>query len=246
MKKSSNFARLTGLSLLGALAALVGGLSKYPSFDARSQYFPFSIPSLIETQSEFAIALAFLALAGILLVLAGIASIFAFSHSGSRNLIPGIILTASGGGFLLSAALGQPAHRILAAAKVLSAADGRAHAATAHPWASASQSALLMIGLGFLALGLLALIVVMLRAGAFSRRAIVIALGLPVVLWLVIALTIEGAPLVWLVPGLPAIVWIVGLGLFMTVTGRVVAPVPGSPHNNSLERTGDAAPEAGA
>jgi hypothetical protein len=81
-----------------------------------------------------------------------------------------------------------------------------------------------MIGLGFLALGLLALIVVMLRAGAFSRPAIVVALALPVVLWIVVALAVEGAPLVWLVPGLPVVVWTVGLGFFLIVTGRVVAP----------------------
>jgi hypothetical protein len=168
--------------------------------------------------------LAFLAVAGALLIVAGIASALAFSRSGARNLIPGSILVISGGGFLLSAALGLPALRILAEVRDLSFADGRAHAATVYPWASGSQTSLLMIGLGFLALGLLALILVMLRTGAFSIRVIAIALALPVILWIVIALVVDGAPLVWLVPGLPIVVWAVGLGVFLAVVGRVVAP----------------------
>jgi hypothetical protein len=221
---ASNIARLAGLSLLGALAALVVGVNNYPSFDARSEYFPLAIPRLIESQAEFRVALGFIATIGVLLVLAGVAATLAFSQSGAATLIPGSILAVSGGGFLLSAALGLAALRILVAAGNLSVADGRAHAATAYPWASGSQTSLLMIGLGFLALGLLALIVVMLRAGAFSRPAIVVALALPVVLWIVIALAVEGAPLVWLVPGLPVVVWTVGLGFFLIVTGRVVAP----------------------
>jgi len=223
MREPSNIARLTGLSLLAGLAALVVGVNNYPSFDARSEYFPLSIPRLLESQGEFAVALGFMAITGVLLVLAGVGSTLAFSRSGARNLIPGSIFAISGGGFLLSAALGLPALRILIAAGNLSIAEGRAHAATAYAWASGSQTSLLMIGLGFLALGLLALIVVMLRAGAFSRPAIVVALALPVVLWLVIALAVEGAPMVWLVPGLPVAVWTVGLGVFLILTGRVVA-----------------------
>jgi hypothetical protein len=225
MREASNMARLTGLSLLGALATLVIGVNNYPSFDARSEYFPLSIPRLIESQTEFEVALGFIAITGVLLVVAGVAAALAFYRSGARNLIPGSILAVSGGGFLLSAALGLPALGILATAANLSVADGRAHAAAAYPWASGSQTSLLMIGLGFLAIGLLALIAVMLWAGAFSRPAIVVALALPVVLWLVMALAIDGAPLVWLVPGLPVAVWTVGLGAFLIVTGRVVAPI---------------------
>ena len=224
MREASNFARLTGLALLGAMAAVAVAMNYYPSFDGRSEYFPLSIPSLIESQADFAIALAFIAVAGALLIVVGITSALAFSRSGARNLIPGSILVISGGGFLLSAALGLPALRILAEARDLSFADGRAHAATLYPWASGSQTSLLMIGLGFLALGLLALILGMLKTGAFSIGVIAIALALPVILWIVIALVVDGAPLVWLVPGLPIIVWAVGLGVFLAVAGRVVAP----------------------
>ena len=223
MRTASNMARLTGFSLLGALAALVVGVNNYPGFDARSEYFQPAIPRLLESQAEFAVALGFMAITGVLLVVAGVVSTLAFSWSGASNLIPGSILAVSEGGFLLSAALGLPALRILVAAGNLSVVDGRAHAATAYPWASGSQTSLLMIGLGFLALGLLALIVAMLRAGAFSRPAIAVALALPVVLWIGIALTVEGAPLVWLAPGLPVVVWTVGLGFFLIVSGRVVA-----------------------
>lgn len=226
MRKASNIARLTGLSLLGALAALVVSVRNYPSFDARSEYFSRYIPSLIDSQAQFAFALAFFAITGVLLVVAGIASTLTFSRSGARNPIPGSILIVSGVGFLLSAALGLPAFRILATASNLSVAEGRAHAAAAYPWLSGSQTSILMVGLGFLALGLLALFLSMLRAGAFTRQAIAVALSLPVVLWLVTALTVEGAPLVWLVPGLPVAIWTVGLGVFLTVTGRVIAPVP--------------------
>lgn len=225
MRNSSNYSSLTGLSLLSALAALVAGISMYPSFDARAQYFPLSIQSLIESRGEFATALVFVATAGGALIVAGIASMQAFSYSRARNPIPGSILIIAGAGFMLSAALGQPALGILAAAADLSAAEARTHAATAYPWASGSQSTLLLFGLGSLALGLLALIVVMLKARAFSRLTIALALALPVVMWLVIALTIEGAPLVWLVPGLPVAVWTVGLGLFLVFTGRVTSPV---------------------
>jgi hypothetical protein len=224
MRTASNMGRLTGLSLLGALGALVVGVDNYPSFDARSEYFQLAIPGLLESGPEFAVALGFMAITGVLLVVAGVASTLAFSWSSARNLIPGSILAISGGGFLLSAGLGLPALRILIAAGNLSVVDEQAHAATAYPWASGSQTSLLMIGLGFLALGLLALIVAMLRAGAFSRPAIAVAFAIPAVLWIGMALTVEGAPLVWLAPGLPVVVWTVGLGFFLIVRGRVIAP----------------------
>jgi hypothetical protein len=226
MRKASVIARLTGLLLLGALAALVISVRNYPSFDSRSEFFPGAIPSLIDSQAQFAVAFAFIAITGILLGVAGIASTLAFSRSGARSPIPGSILIVSGVGFLLSVALGLPAFRILATASSLSVAEGRAHAAAAYPWLAGSQTSLLLVGLGFLALGLLALFLSMLRAGAFTRQTIAVALSLPAVLWLVIALVVEGAPLVWLVPGLPVAVWTVGLGVFLTVTGRVIAPVP--------------------
>lgn len=71
-----------------------------------------------------------------------------------------------------------------------------------------------MMGIGLFAMGLMVTIVSMLRAGAFSRQTIFIAISAPVILWIAIALVVEGAPLVWMVPGLPFLIWSLGLGVF--------------------------------
>lgn len=224
MNGSTKYSRLAGLSLLGSLGFLTAGLSTFPSFDARSEYFARYLPSLMEQRGELALALALFALTGVLIILTGIFLILAFSRSGVPNPIPGIILLLSGAGFLLSAALGQPALRIFDSAAELPGNERLARAAEAYPWASGSQSILLIFGLGLLALGLFVVIATMLRTGAFTRRMIVLAVATPALVWIGIALTIE-APLVWLVPALPIVMWSVGLGIFLTITGRVTVPV---------------------
>ena len=223
MSASSKYSRLAGLLFLGALVSLQA--SSFPSYDARSEYFSRYIPSLLEQRSEWALALLLFVLTGALVTFTGISLILAFSRSGAPNPISGIILILSGIGFLLSAALGQRALRIFNAAAELPGNEKLVRAAEAYPWASASQSALLMLGFGLLALGLLVAIVTMFRAGAFSRRVIILAAVLPVVLWIGIALLMEAPPLVWLIPALPMAIWSAGLGIFLTVAGRVTAAV---------------------
>ncbi len=222
---SSKTTRIAGAALLGSLASIVTAVGNFPSYDAREAYFAQSIPALFTQQAEWASGLRLLVLTGALAILAGVLFILAFSQSGRPNPLPGAVLIISGMGFFLSAGLGRAALRIIAEAAELTGSERLEYAGNAQPWASGSQTVLLMIGIGLFALGLLVTIVSMLRAGAFSRRTIMIAIASPAVLWIAIALFVKGAPLVWLVPGLPVAFWSRGLGVFLVITGRLDSPV---------------------
>ena len=219
MNGSNTTTRFAGAALLGSLATMAAVIGNFPGYDAREAYFSQYIPALIAQQVEWAAGLRPLALTGALAVLAGVFLIRAFSRSGRANPLPGSFLIISGLGFFLSTGLGRKALGIIAEAAELTGGERLAYAEKAFPWATGSQSVLLLIGVGLFAVGLLLTIVSMLRAGAFSRRTILFSVAAPAVLWIAIALTAEGAPLVWLIPGLPAAFWGPGLGVFMAIPG---------------------------
>ena len=223
MNRADRYTRFAGVSLLGTLAAIIATASKFPGYDARPAYFANSLPTLINQRDAWALALVTLTLSGILTFLVGISLMLAFSRSGQANLVPGSIFVISSLGFFLSAVLGLQALRIIESAAKLPVKERFQLAGEAFPWSSGSQTVLLMFGLGLFTIGLLVTITALLQTGAFSRRLITLALAIPLSIWIVIALTIEGAPLVWLVPGLPLAIWSVGLGLFLVFSGRVTS-----------------------
>ncbi len=225
MNDSYLTARLAGAALLGSLASIVATIYFFPSYDARAAYFTQHIPMFIEQRAEWATGLALLGLTGSFCVLTGIFLIMAYLKAGRSIPIPGFILVGSGMGFFLSAGLGSRALRIISEASGLNGGEMLAYASEAQPLASGSQAALLLIGIGMLALGLLAILLSMLHAKVFTRRLIMIAIAFPAILWVVLALVAQGAPLVWLVPGLPVAFWCVGLGIFLIATGRITSSV---------------------
>jgi hypothetical protein len=226
MNSGNSYTRIAGVSLLGTLAAIIATINKFPGYDARPAYFAQYLPTLINQRDAWAFGLVTLTLTGILTFLVGISLILAFSRSGRSNPVTGSIFIISSMGFFLSSVLGLQALRIIESATKLPVKERFQLAGEVFPWASGSQTVLLMFGLGLFSIGLLVTITALLQTGAFSRRLITVALAIPIILWLVIALTIEGAPLVWLVPGLPLAIWSVGLGLFLVFSGRLTSLAP--------------------
>jgi len=91
------------------------------------------------------------------------------------------------------------------------------------PWASGSQSSLILFGLGGFAIGLLAAIVAVLQTGVLSRKTVLGAAVAPFGILILIAIIVDGQlPYVWLSVGLPVATWSIGLGLYLALTGRIV------------------------
>ena len=222
MTESKKPARLAGLLLLGSLGSIVFVLNAYPSFDARSQYFPESFGNLVLERRELTIALAWLALAGTLAIVAGFSLFVALRRAESPTAGLALLLPAAGAGFILAASLGVPAIGLLDRAANLPQADWGPVINDVYPWASGSQTILLLFGLGGFAIGLLAAIIAVLLTGVLSRKMVIGAAVAPFAILILAAITFGGQiPLVWLSVGLPAAIWSIGLGLYLMVTGRV-------------------------
>ena len=221
MNDSKTRARWAGVCLLGALAVLVATSSVLPSFDARGEYFGEWFPGLVSQRTRYGIALGLIALSGTLVVIAGLALYGAFRLAEAAGAAAGLVLVAAGGGFLLSAGLGIPAFRVMVEAARSPETDWLSFADAAHPWAAGSQTVLLMFGLGGFAVSLVAAALAIIQAGGVSRR-VAIGIAIAPLIPLAVFVAIPGEdPLVWLSVGLPSLVWSVGLGIYLAVTGRV-------------------------
>jgi hypothetical protein len=220
-------ARWAGICLLGALASLAVTLSVMPSFDARAEYFAGWLPDLVSQRFQYGIALGLSLLAGGITLAAGFAVYQAFRRVGKSGVVPGVLLVAAGGGFILSALLGLPLLRILFEAARQPISYWNSFASVAYPWASASQFTLIGLGMGGFAAGLLATAVSLILSGGVSVR-IALLLALAPLLPLGIFLIIPGEdPLIWLGVGLPSLVWSIVLGSYLAITGRVSRPEKG-------------------
>ena len=222
MTESKKPARLAGLLLLGSLGSIVLSLTAFPSFDARSQYFPEWFGNLVLERREFTIALALFALTGILAILAGFSLFVALRRAESPTAALALLLSAAGAGFILAALLGVPAIGLLDRAADLPQADWGPVISDVHPWVAGSQTTLILFGLGGFAIGLLAAIIAVLLTGVLSRKMVIGAAVAPFAILILAAIPFGGQiPLVWLSVGLPAAIWSIGLGLYLMVTGRV-------------------------
>ena len=223
MTESKKPARLAGLLLLGSLASIVLILNALPSFDARSEYFPEYFGNLVLERREFTMALVWIALAGVLAILAGFSLFVALRRAESPSAGLALLLSASGAGFILAASLGVPAIGLLDRAANLPQAAWGPVINDVHPWVAGSQTTLILFGLGGFAIGLLAAIIAVLLTGVLSRKMVIGAAVAPFAILILAAITFGGQiPLVWLSVGLPAAIWSVGLGLYLTITGRVI------------------------
>jgi hypothetical protein len=214
-------ARWAGVCLLGALAGLVASLTVVPSFDARPEYFSDWLPGLVIQRFRYGLALGLILLTGGFVITAGLAIQKALRSVGGRGAMAGIILVASGSGFLLSALLGIPLVVILSEAARLPQPNWNRIADIAYPWASGNQAMLILIGLGGFAAGLLATAMAIILAGGISPR-LAIVFALTPLIPLAVFLIIPGEdPYIWLSVGLPSLVWSISLGGYLAITGRV-------------------------
>jgi hypothetical protein len=213
--------RWAGICLLGALAFLAVTLSVMPPFDARAEFFAGWLPGLVIQRVQYGIALGLSLLTGGITLTAGFAVYSAFNRAGRPSFVPGILLLAAGAGYILSALLGLPLLRILFEAAIQPTVDWNSFAIVAYPWASASQAALVMLGLGCFAVGLLATAVSLILAGGISVQAALLLALVPLAP-LVIFLLLPGEdPLFLLGLGIPSLAWSAGLGGYLAITGRV-------------------------
>lgn len=223
MKSSKKYAQLAGLFLLGSLVSLFAVMRFLPGFDARQEYFAGSFRTLVAMRESFGIALVMMILTGLLAAIAGLALIAAFQSADRPRPYSGVGLAGAGGAFILAGLLGLPASRILSRASEASINDWQVLIREAYPWASGSQTVLIMFGLGGFAVGLLITGLSLIAADAINRKLLIAGATAPFLLFGIIALTMSEAPLYWLAGGLPAVIWSVGLGVHLTFTGRVVA-----------------------
>jgi len=210
-----DLARTAGAILL--LIPVVTGiaLSFFPSYDARPEYFAPSYSNIVEAGSTYLVSLLlFLAVAALLLLLA-----LTLRRAPSGKTSGGMVvvtagLTASAMGFGLASLLGIPvwfwSRQVTDGVLTMSEA-----ASKAETWASASQTLILLVGLGGLGLALTVLGVVAYRSGWTT----------PVVFWttivVVVGVVIVGfaMTLFWFALGIPPILWTLMIGLSLVVLG---------------------------
>jgi hypothetical protein len=214
-------ARWAGICLLGALAGLAITLSVIPSFDARPEYFAGWLPGLVNQRLQYGIALGLALLTGGITLASGFAVHQAFRRAGNSGVVPGVLLVATGAGFILSALLGVPLLRILFEAAIQPVSNWNSFAGEAYPWASANQFTMIVLGLGSFAAGLLATAVSLILAGGISVQTALLLALVPLAP-LVIFLILPGEdPVFLLVLGIPILAWSIALGGYLAITGRV-------------------------
>jgi len=200
--------RFAGVLLLLVLVTLGVTLNLYPNFDARAEQFSGTYPDIVATGAAFPLSLIGLAATALLL---GLFVIALRRAPGARDnaavMAVSVSLGTSAGGLLAAAVLAVPVS--LWAARVsngsLTLSEG---AERSQGLASASQTLILLFGLGGLALGLTILGFVAWRVGWTPA----------VVFWgtvALVAVTLVGGlalNLFWIGLGLPAILWTLMIG----------------------------------
>lgn len=222
MNISSKNARFIGLLLLSTLLSLILTFQTIPGFDARSEYFAAEFQKLVGIRVRFAAAIVLTVITGLFATATGILIKRVFQQDGITwsGGAPVFFLT-SGFGFFLSAFFGIPVLLALNSAARSYQSDWADLAASASPWAGANQAFLVIFGLGGFALSLLMTALALIRSGGLPLRLAVIGIGIPFVP-LVVFLLIPGPdPYFLLAFGLPALFWSVGLGAYITITGRL-------------------------
>jgi hypothetical protein len=190
-------------------------LSFFPSYDARPEYFAPFYSNIVEAGSGYLVSLVLLfGVATLLLVL-----VLALRRAPEAKASGGMVvvtagLTASAMGFDLAALLGIPvwfwSRQVTNGALTMSEAASKSEA-----WASASQTLVLLVGLGGLGVALTVL-------GFLAYR---FGWTLPVVFWatitVVAGVVIVGfaVTLFWFALGIPPILWTLMIGVSLVVLG---------------------------
>jgi hypothetical protein len=214
-------ARWAGICLLGVLAGLAITSSVMPSFDARAEYFAGWLPGLVIQRLQYGVGLGMALLTGVITLASGFAVHKAFRRAGNSGVVPGVLLVAAGAGFILSALLGVPLLRILFEAAIQPVSKWNSFAGQAYPWASANQFTLIVLGLGSFGAGLLATAVSLILAGGISVHSALLLALVPLAP-LVISLILPGEDQVLLLAlGIPILAWSIGVGGYLSITGRV-------------------------
>ena len=208
-------ARTAGTLLLLIPVSTVIALIYFPGYDARPEYFAPYYSNIVEAGNGYLVSLMLLLGVAVLLLVLVLALRRAPGAKDSGGmLVVTAGLTASAIGFGLAALLGIPVwlwgRQVTDGSLTMSEAASKSEA-----WASASQTLILLVGLGGLGLALTVLGFVAYRSGWTP----------PVVFWTTIVV-VAGVVIVgfamtlfWFALGIPPILWTLMIGLSLLVLG---------------------------
>ncbi len=202
-------ARTAGALLLVVPVVVGVALNLFPNYDARAEYFAPSYSHIADAGAAYPVSLALLLAVAVLLILLALAlrqAPEAKTSDGMSVVTAG--LAASAGGFGIAAALGIPVW--LWARQATNGALTMSEAASkSQTLASASQTLILLFGLGGLVVGLTALGVVAYRFGWTP----------PAVFWTAITFAVVAVvaglalTLFWFALGIPPVIWTLMIGV---------------------------------
>lgn len=194
-------------------------LGFFPSYDARPEYFAPSYRNIVQAGGAYLVSLVLLfGVAILLLVLLWPSVVPPEAKAGGGLVVVTAGLTASAMGFGLAALLGIPvsfwSRQVTNGALTMSEAASKSEV-----WALASQTLILLVGLGGLGVALTVL-------GFLAYR---FGWTLPVVFWatitVVAGVVIVGfaVTLFWFALGIPPILWTLMIGVSLLVLGTYPA-----------------------
>lgn len=217
MNRLFGSARVAGVIVLAVPALLGVGLRLFPNYDARSEYFASSYSKIVAADVAFPVSLVVLAATALLLgvLVLALRRVPQSVESASGLVVARGSLGVAAMGLLASAALSIPVwlwSRQVRSGE-LSFSEG---ADKSQPWATASQTLILLVGLGSLLVAFSALGIVAYRAGWTP----------PVVFWTTMSVVAAGIvggfalSLFWIALGLPPILWTLMIGGSLVIKGR--------------------------
>lgn len=214
MDRLLSSARIAGVIVLIIPLLLGVGLRLFPNYDARPEYFASSYSKIIAVDVAFPLSLVVLATTALLLTVLILTLRRAPQRIESASVVAVAMLAVSALGLLASAVLSVPvwfwSRQVRSGS--LNFSDG---ADKSQPWATTSQTLILILGLGglfvaFSALGLLAY-----RSGWTP----------PLVFWITISLVAAAViggftlTLFWIALGLPPLLWTLMIGGSLVIKG---------------------------
>ena len=216
MDRMLGSARAVGIGLVLVPVVLGLGLNLFPNYDARSEFFAGSYSNIVEAGMAFPVSLVVLVLASMLLVLVVLGLRRAPQSDGSGGLdLVFVALSGSSLGILLGAVLSIPVAVWASQVKDGSLAAS-AGVAMSQALASTSQTLILLVGLGGLAVGLTVLGVLSWRFGWTP----------PIVFWATIVaagvIVVGGfsITLFWVALGVPPVLWTLMIGGSLAIKGE--------------------------
>ena len=210
-------ARTVGLLLLAVPLMTILGVSFFPSYDARPQYFAGTFHNIVDAGSDYLVALViFVVVAGLLALL-----MLALARSPLREetsvvwlVIGGLGVSAAG--FAVAGLTGLPVW--VWASQVADGSESiSTMAARSKSLAGLSQTVLLIFGLGGLLVAMSVLGVTAVVRGWAPKLALLATVAIAA--GLVVVGVITSGPVFWLAIGVLPILWAVAFGLILVVRG---------------------------